>query len=137
MIDEYVNKWLIKALEDFKTAKHELDLSEDETVTSAVCFHSQQCVEKLLKAYLVYGEKEFGRTHDLVFLLSLCAQEDSDFNNITVNSLNFYAVDIRYPDDFYIPTIDEAKDCFEIAKTIKVTVLQKLNVSEVDIKSGS
>lgn len=72
MIDELVRKWLIKAMEDFMVAKHELNLSEEEIITSAVCFHCQQLVEKLLKAHLVLNNVKFPKTHDLKFLLDLC-----------------------------------------------------------------
>jgi len=46
-------QWLIKALNDFKTAEKLLNFSDEEIITDSVCFHSQQAVEKLLKAYLV------------------------------------------------------------------------------------
>jgi len=28
--------------------------------------------------------------------------------------LTDYAVELRYPDDFYIPNLDEAKDAYEV-----------------------
>jgi len=46
-------------------------LAEEEIVTDAVCFHCQQAVEKLLKAYLISKNVEFGRIHDLETLLKL------------------------------------------------------------------
>ena len=49
MIDEKVRKWVIKALEDYRTVENEFKLPEDEIVTSSVCFHSQQFVEKNAK----------------------------------------------------------------------------------------
>jgi HEPN domain-containing protein len=52
MIDDYIEKWIIKAVNDLKLAEHELRQPEDEIVTDAICFHCQQAVEKLLKAYL-------------------------------------------------------------------------------------
>jgi HEPN domain-containing protein len=87
MIDEYLKKWIIKAMEDFKVAKHELSLPEDEIATSAVCFHSQQLVEKLLKAYLISTGVDFERTHDLKFLLDLCIRQNNDFKELEVGSL--------------------------------------------------
>jgi hypothetical protein len=32
MIDELVRRWLVKAMEDFMVAKHELSLSEEEII---------------------------------------------------------------------------------------------------------
>jgi hypothetical protein len=36
MIDEYIKKWVIKAIEDITVVEHELDLPNDEVITSAV-----------------------------------------------------------------------------------------------------
>ena len=33
-------------------------------------------------------------------------------------------LEVRYPDEFYIPTIDEAKECIKIAKKVKAFVLK-------------
>ncbi len=65
MIDEKVKKWVIKAIEDFTAAEKLLSFSDKEIVTSAVCFHCQQFVEKILKAYLASTGIDFGRTHNL------------------------------------------------------------------------
>jgi hypothetical protein len=73
-----VQQWLVKALEDYRVAQHELVLPETDVVTTAVCFHCQQFVEKVLKAFLVAHQRDFPRTHDLGYLKSLCAQIDHD-----------------------------------------------------------
>ncbi|MEJ5284908.1 MAG: HEPN domain-containing protein [Brevinematia bacterium] len=131
MIDEYVKKWLKKAMEDYKTALHEFNLPpREEVVTSSVCFHCQQAVEKLLKAYLTAKKIDFGKIHALEFLVKLCAEEDEDFNNIDVGDLSSYAVDVRYPDDFYIPSIKEAEKALSIVKEIKTFIFKKLNIDE-------
>ena len=52
-MNEVVKYWIIKAYEDYIAAKYLIDLPDDEIITTAVCFHSQQFVEKILKAFLV------------------------------------------------------------------------------------
>jgi HEPN domain-containing protein len=126
MIDEYVKKWLIKAENDLKVAENEMNVSAENIVTEAICFHSQQAVEKFLKAYLVTKNVEFGKTHNLKFLLDLCIKEDKEFEKVNIGNLSFYAVEIRYPDEFIIPSIDEAKECVKIAKEVKEFVLKKI-----------
>lgn len=64
MIDDYIRKWIIKADNDFKVAEHELAQPDIEMVTDAICFHCQQSVEKLLKAYLASKNIDFGKTHN-------------------------------------------------------------------------
>jgi HEPN domain-containing protein len=126
MMDEYLQKWLIKADNDLIVAEHEMNANSEERVTDAVCFHCQQAVEKYLKAFLIFRKKDFGKTHNLEYLLKLCSQLDKEFTKIDVGNLSFYAVEIRYPDDFYIPTVKEAKDSVKIAKQVKKFVLKRI-----------
>lgn len=133
-MNEKVKKWLIKAIEDFKIAQHEMQLSDDETVTSAVCFHSQQFVEKVLKAYLTLKGVDFGKTHNIELLLELCAERDKDFKNLEIGNLTFYAVEVRYPEEFYIPSINEARECFHLAKKIKEFIEGKLKINFEDLR---
>lgn len=39
-----------------------------------------------------------------------------------------YGVGVRYPDDFYEPTLDEAHRAFELALKIKAIVLDKIQL---------
>ncbi len=125
---ENADKWIIKAKEDFKVVKHEMGLPKEEIASSAVCFHCQQFVEKLLKAYLTYKGIDFGKTHNLEFLLEICKNQDSDFEGLDVGNLTFYAVEVRYPDEFYIPSFEETKECYELAMQIKEFFEKKLNM---------
>jgi len=128
MIDEKVKKWVIKAIEDFTAAEKLLNFPDREIVTSAVCFHCQQFVEKILKAYLASTGIDFGRTHNLRYLLKLCSDNDADFSKLEVGSMTFYAIDIRYPDEFYVPSVDEAHECFKIVLQVKDAVFKKMNI---------
>jgi HEPN domain-containing protein len=134
MIDEGIKKWLLKAIEDYSIARHELSFPEKEVSTGPVCFHCQQVAEKLLKAFLISKNIDFGKTHSLEHLLELCLEQDSEFKGLNIGNLTFYAVEVRYPDEFYIPTIEETKECFEIAKNVKKFVLGKLGIREEDIR---
>jgi len=129
MIDEYVRKWLLKAAGDLRVAENELQVSSGDMVTEAICFHAQQAVEKCLKAYLITRSVEFGKTHNLEFLLELCIKEDPGFQEIDVGNLSFYAVEARYPDEFYIPSLDEAQEYVGIAGRVREFVLEKLGVN--------
>jgi HEPN domain-containing protein len=63
-------EWVNKAEGDFATAERELQVQQMSNY-DAVCFHSQQCVEKYLKACLQEESIAFSRTHDLSILLDL------------------------------------------------------------------
>ncbi len=101
-------------------------VNKDERVTEAICFHCQQTVEKYLKAYLISNNFDFGKTHNLEYLIELCSKHDKGFRRIDVGNLSFYAVEIRYPDDSYVPTVKEARESIRIAKRIKKFVLDKV-----------
>lgn len=124
---ETIKKWLFLAERDLKTAEDEI--KTDDPATNTVCFHSQQCVEKCLKAYLSAIAEPFGKTHDIAELIEKCIKYDKDFNQLyqmKAHKLTRYAVEVRYPDDFYIPTIDEAKESIQIAHNVKNFILNKL-----------
>lgn len=64
------HEWISKAEGDFYLAVNAMK-SRSRHVPDGVCFHSQQCVEKYLKARLVEAGVAPPRTHDLLELLKL------------------------------------------------------------------
>lgn len=128
-MDEYIKQWLSKAESDMQIIKHELSLPDPQITRDAVCFHCQQAVEKFFKAFLIYHKTDFRRTHDLEYLLELCSNIDNDFANIDTRDLSNFGVDIRYPDDYYVPDIEEVKFYSSLAEKIKYLVLEKLKNS--------
>jgi HEPN domain-containing protein len=89
--------WLEKAERDRRTAA--AALRQRPPITDTAAFHVQQCVEKLLKAYLVSCGIEFERVHDLATLVDDCARRDVGFAALKpkVAPLTAYAVRFRYP----------------------------------------
>ena len=119
-----VKMWQMKAENDLQTSENEF--KAEKTVTDAICFHSQQAVEKYLKSYLIAAQKPFAFTHNLTELLNNCIEIDAGFIELEFALfLTNYAVEIRYPDDFYISDIDEAKEAHRIALKVKEFVLSK------------
>jgi HEPN domain-containing protein len=119
----YIKNWLKKAENDLLNAKTILEAFpvSGGAPFDTVCFHCQQAVEKYLKACLVHYDIDVPRTHDLGELTELCAQLDKDFLTIKqpAESLSPYAAEIRYPDDFYLPTGQEAREALQKALHIK------------------
>ena len=126
-MDEYLLKWISKADGDLKVAEHEMAVVESERVTDAICFHCQQAIEKYLKAFLVFKNVDFGKTHNLEFLREKCAQIDSDFKTLDFGDISFYAVEVRYPDNFYIPSEEEANFSIKTAKKVRQFIVNKLS----------
>jgi len=137
MNEERVRQWLLLAEGDLKTAKDEM--SSQEPFTNTVCFHCQQCVEKYLKAYLTFVGKPIRRTHDLTELITQCSETDSDFRTlfeIDVDRLTQYAIDIRYPDEFYFPDRREAEEAITLAERAKSFVLERLKKKGFSKEAG-
>lgn len=108
------------------TAEHELSFSC--VVTESVCFHCQQAVEKYLKAYLVFLSITFSKTHEIGELITKCESKDKEISVFKeeADKLTDYAIEIRYPDDWYEPTLNEAKEAFTIARKIKEFIQNKI-----------
>ena len=124
---ELVSRWITKAENDLKIGTGEMNT--ENPVTDMVCFHMQQCVEKYLKAFLVFHKQPFRKTHIIAELIELCKEIDDDFNrlyDLEADSLTIYATEARYPDEFYFPSMEEAEKCINIAKEVKSFVLKKL-----------
>jgi HEPN domain-containing protein len=132
VIDRYVQEWVLKADHDLKAAQNELTISSEEKLTDIICFHAQQAVEKYLKACLVSRNVEFGRTHKIEFLKELCIKEDKSFGILDTGNLSHFAVEIRYPGEFYMPSLEEAQKCVKLAETVRAFVLNKLKVDTAD-----
>ncbi|MCP9808698.1 HEPN domain-containing protein [Cyanobium sp. HWJ4-Hawea] len=66
----------------------------------SVCFHLQQCLEKLFKAELMRLAAPVPKTHNLRELSDLLQQAGADWSaaSIDLNRLSLAAVDFRYPD---------------------------------------
>lgn len=127
MNDDVVRKWILKAENDLKIGKDEM-LTE-EPATDPVCFHMQQCVEKYLKAFLIYHNQEIRKTHDIAELLTMCLEIDDTFHklfDINAHELTDFAIEVRYPDELYFPSIEETKEAIDIAEKVKEFVLIKL-----------
>ncbi|MCF6334250.1 MAG: HEPN domain-containing protein, partial [Spirochaetales bacterium] len=110
-LEKLLSFWKIKADNDIKTIENEL--KSEEPVTDSICYHSQQAAEKYLKLFLVSEGIEPARSHNIAFLKNECEKNNSAFSKLTdIEYLTDYAVDLRYPDNFYIPSLEEAKDAY-------------------------
>jgi HEPN domain-containing protein len=91
-------EWIEKASADLATAGREMRARKDPNY-DAVCFHAQQCVEKLLKAALTETGRDFSRTHDLNHLLDIIlpVQPLWEAFRSSFQELVAYAVEYRYP----------------------------------------
>lgn len=126
-LKELLSFWKIKADNDLKTIENELN--SNEPVTDSICYHAQQAAEKYLKLFLVSNGKEPAKSHNIAFLKNACGSINPVFFELTnIEYLTDYAVDLRYPDNFYMPTLEESKEAYSDAKKVKKFVCQILQM---------
>ncbi|MDR1469016.1 MAG: HEPN domain-containing protein [Spirochaetaceae bacterium] len=103
---EFILDWIRHAKSDLNTARHMFeDVYPKETEISA--WHSQQCAEKALKAFLVANDIDPPKIHNLDELDKLCQNIDAGFSEIwgDCQKLNPYGSAVRYPNEL---VVDEA-----------------------------
>lgn len=124
-----VDRWLIKADNDLKTA--ELGLTAAQPITDTICFHCQQAVEKYLKMYLVSQGNDPLITHNISILIAKCASHEPVFAELQrFDYLTSYAVSLRYPDDFYMPEVEEAEEALAATREVRAFVASRIGVVE-------
>jgi len=90
-----INQWIRIAWEDFDAAS----LLAQAPYLAPACYHCQQAVEKILKAYIIVQENSLTKTHDLVFLIKQCEKHSTEFSKFdsVCFELTQYATVTRYP----------------------------------------
>jgi len=125
--DDYLKNWLFRANEDIAVI-NSLYKSDPDLYASTICLHAQQAVEKFLKAFLVFNNIDFPRTHDVDFLLIECQKIDQDGFVIDLGNLSDFGVSLRYPDDFYVPDKEETTLYRDIALQVKKIIDSKIQL---------
>jgi HEPN domain-containing protein len=119
-----VQEWIAKANGDYLTASREICASPPNY--DAVCFHAQQCIEKLIKAILIAKGKKSPKTHDLTVLDSMLTSVEPQWHWPVeeLRLLSQAAVAFRYPGESAGP--EEAKAAFDVCGAMKPKLLAKL-----------
>jgi HEPN domain-containing protein len=80
-----------------------------------LCFDAQQAAEKALKALLIYLSGDYPRVHAFTLLLERLEQHVAVPEPIRqVVELSDYAVQIRYPGDYYPVSEEEYERALEL-----------------------
>lgn len=114
-------EWVDKAESDFSSAQ--ILLIQPVPNFDLICFLSQQCVEKYLKACLQEADIFFPKTHLLPALLDLLLPTTSSWEDMrpALKSLSAYAVEFRYPGASATREIATSalQDCINVREIIR------------------
>ena len=121
--------WLGKACNDLRYAA--IDLGADPAAPEDSVFHCQQAVEKALKAFLVWHDLPFPKTHDLGRLGSQAVELDATLEPLVdrIVDLSKYAWAFRYPGNQPEPTLAEAVDAFSRAKSAVDEIASRISIA--------
>jgi len=107
-IRRQARQWLAYAAEDLAFARHGLKLGSD-CPFRLVAYHAQQCVDKALKAFLVFHRDDFPFTHNISTLLERCEKYAEWISRLErADELTSYAISARYPGVYEAVTAQQA-----------------------------
>ena len=116
-------EWIEKAEGD-RNAAQSLYRVRKHPNYDAVCFHTQQCAEKYLKARLEEAGATIPKIHDLGILFQLVVAIEPNWASLSQNlrGLNPYAVAFRYPGKASLKAEAKAAiaDCREVRRVIRL-----------------
>jgi len=94
---DLIRGWLTKACHDLTAARRVTE--SPEPLFDVGVFHCQQVAEKAAKAYLVFRDRPFPKTHDVAQLIDWAGDYENGFGpwRETAGRLTQYATDARYP----------------------------------------
>ncbi|MEO1391517.1 MAG: HEPN domain-containing protein [Cyanobacteria bacterium J06634_5] len=121
-------EWVDKAEGDFSVAQ--LLAAQKKPSCDHICFLSQQCVEKYLKACLQEADIFFPKTHLLPALMDLLLPTAPGWEDLQpqLKSLSAYAVDYRYPGA--TATIELADEALQDCTSARAVIRQHLGLED-------
>ena len=108
------------------------ELAMDDGLYNQVCFHSEQCVEKVLKAWLAEKGERIPRTHSMADLLPLIPADIVAGMTEEIILLDRFYIPTRYPDalpgslEDGLPDKEEAREALELAKKVLENIGTKI-----------
>ena len=123
-------EWIEKAEGDFNAAE-QLHYGTN-PVYHVICFLTQQCVEKYLKAWLQENNIPIQRTHNLNDLLDLILPTIPAWRvwQNDLSTLTKHAVDSRYPEA--ATTASDVENAMRICGEVRKAVRSELKLSQIE-----
>jgi len=133
-ISHKVKQWIDHADEDLHLAEDVMTMrSRHGSPYRLIAYHSQQCAEKYLKAYLVWCGVDFPYTHNISILLELCGEHANWPAKLKdAEELSSYVITTRYPGESEEVTKADAARAIEIAQQVRNQV--RAGLKELGLK---
>jgi HEPN domain-containing protein len=118
--------WLAIAAKDLRRMEALWSLAPPDG--EGALFFCQQSAEKALKAFLVWNNAAFRKTHDLDEVGRLCLSVDATLAELIDRAqwLTVFASRFRYPGAAYVPDAEEVDSAMATAREVFNAVLERL-----------
>ena len=114
---EQARRWLRWADEDLVAARHSAD--DTEVAPRVACSLAQQAAEKAIKALVVSSDLDPPKTHNLLRLARMLAEETASRPlDVDLEDLTRWAIEGRYPGDLDEATSRDAARAVELADQV-------------------
>ncbi len=130
-------EWIKASLIDLKVIQ---EIINNEILTSMTAFHSQQSIEKSLKAVLEYYNEDIPKIHHIKKLFKLVEKHLTIFIDMDlVMKIDSLYIDSRYPGDMGLlpygkPTLEDAKEFYQFALYVFDKVCNILKIDKAELK---
>ena len=136
MKHELAREWLRAAYSDIVVLHKIVD---DEYITHMTAFHSQQAIEKILKAILEYHSDTVPKKHDILMLKDRVMPYLQIDKEDLFEDLNALYIDSRYPGNMGLlpygkPTLKDAKEFYDFTNAFFIEVCELLNIELKEIR---
>ena len=127
-MNQISHEWLRSAKDDISLIHR---IEDDKDLTHLAAFHSQQAIEKILKALIEADGKTVPKTHSLKRLFALNEGKVAEPDGDIVDLLDELYIEARYPGDLGLlpcgkPTREEAAEFIDCACQLYAVVATKL-----------
>ena len=129
---ETSEQWLHAAEDDLRVVAR---IASDEYLAHVVAFHSQQCIEKSLKAIIEEYELGHIRIHNLGRLFEIVRPKVTfDVDVVLVETLDKLYIDARYPGELGLlpngkPTREDAQRFYRFAQSLYEQIRRMLEAA--------
>ena len=128
-------EWLKASQYDLLTIERIVDV---DYLTHIVAFHSEQSIEKSLKALMISKNIDIPKIHSLNRLLKLSEDVIKNYDIQIVNKLDKLYIDSRYPSELGLlpygkPSFEDAKEFYKFALDIFDKVCKILEINKKDL----
>ena len=134
-MSKFSKEWLKASMDDLMTIEH---IINTENLTHIIAFHSQQSIEKSLKALIEDNEIDIPKIHKLVKLQKILEDKINLENDEILEQLDELYIESRYPGDMGLlpygkPSLEDAKEFYTFSKDVFDNVCKILKINKDEL----